>query len=227
MRKKITLFTIMTFFLLSSFAQSKDAEAPDYHPVFERSGLGLLVKVQGTYGFLLKPNIQEKGYPEEELTEGGLGFSGQVLYCRKRVPGHGPFRWVGVLAVGVEASYLQFWKDEFTDPDSGIKREIGLSAVPILGLVRMMAVPEALAPQPFHYFQFGMGVCPVIRKSIVSGREVKRTETKFGIMATVGILVPIVYEQLPAIYLDVGWKWYRIYGAAIMSNPGFGILIVF
>jgi hypothetical protein len=110
--KKIILISIavLFFFTASSFAQ-----------------LGLSVRGQGSYGLLLKPKIQELGYPEEKLTKGGFGFSGQLLY---RVAGK-------IISLGVETGYLACWKDEYKDPSTSVKVEISLSAIPILGLIQL------------------------------------------------------------------------------------------
>lgn len=123
--KKIILFSIAILFLFSasSFAQ-----------------VGLMLKGQGTYGILLKPDIQEIGFPEEKLTKGGFGFSGQVLYRAGKI-----------LSLGVEVGYLRFWKWEFTGemwrvvdgtPELvDVKFESSYSAVPILGFIQIEAPP--------------------------------------------------------------------------------------
>jgi hypothetical protein len=195
--KKIFLLSIALLFL---FTASSSAQ------------LGLLVKGQGGYGLLLKPKIQEVGYPEEKLTKGGIGFSGQLLY---RVVGK-------ILSLGVEAGYLACWKDEYKDPVSGLKVEVGLSAIPILGIIQLESPLPLLSP----YLQIGGGVYPLTTKIVVLGVEVKDTETRFGVMAAAGLTIPLV----PKINLDLGGKLYLIFTegeSTIMLNPSGGISIRF
>ena len=130
MTKKILLFSIAILFLssASSFAQ-----------------VGLSIKGQGTYGVLLKPDIQKVGFPDEKLTKGGFGFSGQVLYRAGKI-----------LSLGVEAGYLRFWKWEFTGefwrvvngtPELvDLKFESSYSAVPILGVIQIEAPLPLVSP---------------------------------------------------------------------------------
>ena len=193
--KNIFLFSIAILFLFcaSSFAQ-----------------VGLSIKGQGTYGILLKPDIQETGLPEEKLTKGGFGFSGQVLY-----------RAVGkIISLGVEAGYLRFWKDEYTI--SGTKYKELLSAIPILGIIQL----ESPLPLVSPYLQAGAGVYPLTPKLVVSGITVTDTITKFGVMAAAGVTVPLA----PKLNLDVGGKLHMIFTegeSTIMLNPVVGILIRF
>lgn len=199
MKKVILLFCIAILFLFcaSSFAQ-----------------VGLSIKGQGTYGILLKPDIQEAGLPEEKLTKGGFGFSGQLLY-----------RAVGkILSLGVEAGYLRCWKDEYRDAGSGLKVEMSLSAVPILGVIQI----EVPLPLVSPYLQIGPGVYLLTSKIEIPalGVETKDKETKFGVMAGVGVAIPLV----PKLNLDVSGKLHMIFTegeSTIMLNPVVGILIRF
>ncbi len=193
--KKIILFTIAALFLFcaSSFAQ-----------------VGLSIKGQGTYGILLKPDIQEAGLPEEKLTKGGFGFSGQLLY---RVVGK-------LVSLGVEAGYLRFWKDEYTL--FGTKYKESLSAIPILGIIQL----ESPLPSVSPYLQAGAGVYPLTAKLVVSGISVTDTVTEFGVMAAAGVGIPLA----PRIDLDVGGKLHMIFTegeSTVMLNPVAGILIKF
>ncbi len=195
MKKVILLFCIAILFLFcaSSFAQ-----------------VGLSIKGQGTYGILLKPDIQEAGLPDEKLTKGGFGFSGQVLYG---VGGK-------ILSLGVEAGYLRCWKDEYTI--SGTKYKESLSAIPILGIIQL----EAPVPLVSPYLQVGAGVYPLTAKLVVSGVTIKDTGTEFGIMAAAGVTIPLA----PKLNLDVGGKLHMIFTegeSTIMLNPVAGILIRF
>ena len=193
--KKIILFSIAILFLFSasSFAQ-----------------VGLMLKGQGTYGILLKPDIQEIGYPDEKLTKGGFGFSGQVLYRAGKI-----------LSLGVEAGYLRFWKDEYTD--FGIKYETSLSAIPILGIIQL----ESPLPLVSPYLQVGAGIYPLTGKITFLGLEVKLLEeTEFGVMAAAGVAIPLA----PKLSLDVGGKLHMIFTedeSTITFNPFGGILIRF
>jgi hypothetical protein len=99
----------------------------------------------------LKPKIQELGYPEEKLTKGGFGFSGQLLY---RVAGK-------IISLGVETGYLACWKDEYKDPSTSVKVEISLSAIPILGLIQL----ESPLPLLSLYLQIGAGAYPFDSKN--------------------------------------------------------------
>jgi len=199
MKKVILLFCIAILFLFcaSSFAQ-----------------VGLSIRGQGTYGILLKPDIQEAGLPEEKLTKGGFGFSGQVLYG---VGGK-------ILSLGVEAGYLPFWKDEYRDSGSGLKVEMSLSAIPILGVIQL----ELPLPLVSPYLQIGPGVYPLTAKIEIPALDVetKDKETKFGVMAAAGVAIPLV----PKVNLDVGGKLHMIFTegeSTIMLNPFAGILIRF
>jgi len=195
MKKVILLFCIAILFLFcaSSFAQ-----------------VGLSIKGQGTYGILLKPDIQEAGFPNEKLTKGGFGFSGQVLY-----------RAVGkIISLGVEAGYLRFFKDEYRI--SGTKYKESLSAIPILGIIQLEAPTPLVSP----YLQVGAGVYPLTAKLVVSGVTLKDTTTDFGIMAAAGVAIPLA----PTLNLDVGGKFHMIFTegeSTIMLNPVVGILIRF
>jgi len=211
MKKVILLFCIAILFLFcaSSFAQ-----------------VGLSIKGQGTYGILLKPDIQETGLPEEKLTKGGFGFSGQLLY-----------RTGKILSLGVEAGFLPLWKWEFTleivefvngTPEIvDAKFETSYSAVPILGVIQL----EAPLPLVSPYLQIGPGFYPLTQtiKVTVPGTEEikdKDTETKFGIMFAAGVAIPFA----PKLNLDVGGKLHMIFTegeSTIMLNPVVGILIRF
>jgi len=199
MTKKIFLFSIAILFL---FTASSSAQ------------IGLSVKGQGTYGLLLKPDIQEAGLPEEKLTKGGLAFSGQLLY---RVVGK-------ILSLGVEVGYLSCWKDEYRDPGSGLKVELSLSAVPVLGIIQLEAPLPLLSP----YLQIGPGVYPLTLKIEIPTLDVetKDTETEFGVMFAAGVAIPL----MPKVNLDLGGKLHLIFTegeSTIMFNPGAGILVRF
>ncbi len=156
----------------------------------------------------MEPDIQQKGYPEEKLTEGGDGLLCKVYYEY----------------LALESGYVRCWKDEFRDPDSGIKRTIGLSAIPVIANI---AGPISFPywPFPFRniYSEFGLGVSVVTEKLFISGRETRDTGVTFALTFEAGINVPIIYKRRPAIGLDLAWKWYRFYGAATMSNLAVGI----
>lgn len=206
--KKIILFSVAILFLFSASSSAQ---------------VGVVVKGQGTYGILLKPDIQEVGYPDEKLTKGGFGFSGQVLYRAGKI-----------LSLGVEVGYLRFWKWEFTGeiwrvvngiPELvDLKFESSYSAVPILGVIQI----EAPLPLVSPYLQIGPGIYPLTAttKITVLGEEEKDKdrETKFGIMAAVGVTIPLA----PKLNLDVGGKLHMIFTegeSIIMLNPFGGISI--
>jgi len=192
--KKIILFSVAILFILCASSSAQ---------------VGLSIKGQGTYGILLKPDIQESGLPEEKLTKGGFGFSGQVLY---RVVGK-------IISLGVEAGYLRCWKDEY---NWGGKVKESLSAIPILGIIQL----ESPLPLVSPYLQAGAGVYPLTAKLVVSGITLKDTETNFGIMAAAGVAIPFA----PMVNLDVGGKIHMIFTegeSMIMLNPVAGILIRF
>lgn len=160
----------------------------------------------------MEPDIQEKGYPEEKLTKGGDNLLCKVYYEY----------------VALETGYVQCWKDKFKDPDTGVKRTIGLSAIPIMtNIAGPIGFPYW--PFPFRniYSEFGLGVSIVSEKLFISGRETRDTRGKFAITFEVGIDIPIIYKRRPAISLDLGWKYYRFYGSAIVSNLAVGIGLSF
>jgi len=196
--KKIFLLGIALVFLFTvpSFAQ-----------------LGLTLKATGSYGILLKPEIEEAGLPEEKLTKGGFSFSGQILY-----------RAVGkILSLGVEAGYLRCWKDEWTDTSTGAKVEMSLSAIPILGIIQL----ETPLPLVSPYLQIGPGIYPLTGKIASEGVEVEfLDETKFGVMFAAGV----AFAMAPKLNLDVGGKLHLIFTedeSTIILNPGIGILLKF
>ena len=185
------------------------------------SSSALELEVLWTRGFLLKPKIQEKGYPEEKLTKGGDGFLCKVYYKY----------------LGLEAGYLQCWKDEFRDPDSGIKRTIGRSVVPVMLTGLVISSPPS-TPFPFrHMFgEFGLGVGVITKKLFISGRETKDTITRFGATSKLRILVPFTstrppYKRRPVIFLDLGLAYYAFGGIAKvdieMFNLNVGIALSF
>ena len=147
--------------------------------------------------------------PEEKLTKGGFGFSGQLLYG---VAGK-------IISLGVEAGYLRFWKDEY---NPGTKVEESLSAIPILGIIQL----EAPLPSVSPYLQVGAGVYPLTAKMVISGIVIKDTETEFGIMAAAGVAIPLA----PKLNLDVGGKLHMLFAedeSTIILNPVAGISIRF
>ena len=193
--KKRFLFSLAILFL---FCASSSAQ------------VGLSIKAQGNYGILLKPDIQEAGYPEEKLTKGGFGFSCQLLY-----------RAVGrIMSLGVEAGYIRFWKDEYTA--LGTKYKEILSAIPILGIIQL----ESPLPLVSPYLQVGVGVYPLTAKLVFSGIALKDTNTKFGVMAGAGVAIPFA----PLLNLDLGAKFHMVFTegeSMVMLNPFAGILIRF
>jgi len=199
MRKKILFLAIGLIFL---FAASSSAQ------------FGFSLKGQASYALLLKPEIEEFGLPEEELTKGGFSFSGQLLY---RVVGK-------ILSLGVETGYLSCWKDEYRDPGIGEKVEFSLSAIPVLALIQFESPLPLLSP----YFQIGAGVYPLTQKIRVPAldAESKTTETEFGVMAAAGLAIPLV----PKTNLELGGKLHMIFTedeSTIMFNPFGGVSIRF
>jgi len=193
MVKKICLFTIVFLFYLSarSFAE-----------------VGLSIKAQGTYGILLKPDIQELGLPEEKLTKGGLTFSGQLLY---RPAGE-------IVSFGVEVGYIDCWRDAYTDPGSGERVEINLSAVPILAIIQL----ESRLP----YLQIGAGLYRLTSKIAVLSVDQKRRDTRLGLMFAAGAAIPLD----PKLNLDLGGKLHMILTedeSTILLSPALGILLRF
>jgi len=192
--KRTILFSIAILFLSSASSLAQ---------------VGLSIKGQGTYGILLKPDIQEAGLPEEKLTKGGFGFSGQLLYS---VAGK-------ILSLGVEAGYLRFWKYEY---NPGTKVEESFSAIPILGIIQL----ESPLPLVSPYLQIGAGLYPLTAKIVVSDITIKDTETKFGVMFAAGVAIPLA----PKLNLDVGGKLHMIFTedeSTVMLNPVAGILVRF
>ncbi len=200
MAKKICLISSALLFLFTvpSFAQ-----------------LGLTLRATGSYGILLKPEIEEAGMAEEKLTKGGFSFSGQVLYGVGRI-----------LSLGVEAGYLACLKDEFREPFFGLKVETGLSAIPVLGIIQLEIPSPLLSP----YIQVGAGIYPLTIETFTIvfflPAVEKHRETEFGIMTAMGLRIPLV----PRINLDVGCKLHLIFTegeSTIMFNPGVGIAVKF
>lgn len=190
--KKIILFSVAILFLFSASSSAQ---------------VGVVVKGQGTYGVLLKPDIQEYGLPVEKLTKGGFGFFGQVLYRAGKI-----------ISLGVEAGYLRFWKDEYTE--LGIEYKESLSAMPILGIIQL----ESPLPLVSPYLQVGVGVYPLTAKLAVLGLTIKDTTAQFGVMAGAGVEIPLA----PKLSLDVGGKLHMIFTeneSTIMFNPFGGISI--
>jgi len=190
----LVVFTLILFSVGSSYAQ-----------------LGLSFKGQGSYAILLKPDIQESGLPEEKLTKGGFGFSGQVLY---RVVGK-------MVSLGIEGGYLPCWKDEYRDPTWG-KVEVTLSATPFLAIIQLESPLPLLSP----YLQVGAGVYPLTQSVAVGGQEGKDRETDFGVMGAAGITIPLV----PKLNLDLGGKLHMIFSegeSTIVVSPSGGIVVRF
>jgi len=211
--KKICLVSITLIFLFTTPAVAQ---------------LGLTLRAGASYGILLKPEISEWGLPEEKLTEGGFSFSGQVLYGVGRI-----------LSLGLEAGCLPIWKWdvhleivhlvngswEIDDAED----ETICSAVPILAIIQL----EAPLRLVFSYLQIAPGVYLLTQTTKLTvpdfpelDREVKDTETEFGIMFAAGVAIPLA----PKLNVDVAGKLHLIFTedeSTITLNPGIGILLKF
>ena len=171
---------------------------------------GITAKGFGSYGLLLSPKIEELEIEGEELTKGGISFGGQVLYDIS-----------DKIAVGAELGYLAIWKDEFTDPFFGKFFEIGLSAIPILGIIQANFPSTGVTP----YIQAGAGIFSIKAKAQVLGYVAEETTSEFGVTAGGGIGIPVA----PKVNLDLGAKIYMIFTAdtTILVNPGVGVSVKF